>query len=58
MSNELNPYYNSEQGDDADKTLKQGIEFARRTKEALRRIEKGKGIKMDFDEFVKEMKKW
>jgi AbrB family looped-hinge helix DNA binding protein len=41
-----------------DKELKEDLEFARRTEEALKRIEKGKGIKMDFDEFIEEMKKW
>jgi len=43
---------------DLNKNLKEDIEFARRTEEALNRIEKGKGVKMDFDDFIKEMKKW
>lgn len=43
---------------DLDKNLADDIEFARRTEEAWRRIESGKGIKMDFDDFIKEMKKW
>jgi len=43
---------------DLDKNLKEDLEFARRTEEALKRIEAGKGIKMDFDDFIKEMKKW
>ncbi len=34
------------------------LEFARRTEEAYRRIEAGEGITMEFDEFIKEMKKW
>ncbi len=34
------------------------IKFAKETEEALKRIEKGKGIKMDFDEFLEEIKKW
>lgn len=38
--------------------LKEDLEFARRTEEAWRRIDKGKGIRMDFGDFVKEMKKW
>jgi len=40
------------------KQMKEDIEFARRTEEALKRIESGKYIKMDFDDFIKEMKKW
>ena len=43
---------------DLDKKLKEDLEFAKRTEEALKRIEKGKGIRMDFDEFIEEMKKW
>ena len=41
-----------------DKNVAEDIEFARRTEEAWKRIEDGKGIKMDFDEFIEEMKKW
>ena len=41
-----------------DKNLKEDIEFAKRTEEAWKRIEAGKGIRMDFDDFIKEMKKW
>jgi len=41
-----------------DKALKADLEFARRTEEAWKRIEEGKGIRMDFDDFLKEMKKW
>ena len=40
------------------KNLQEDLEFARRTEEALKRISEGKAIKMDFDDFVKEMKKW
>lgn len=43
---------------DMDKQFKEDLEFARRTDEALKRIESGKGIKMGFDEFIKEMRKW
>jgi len=43
---------------DIDKNLKEDLEFAKRTEEAMKRIESGKGIRMDFDEFIKEMKKW
>ena len=41
-----------------EKNLIEDLEFARRTEEAWKRIEKGKGIKMDFDDFIEEMKKW
>jgi len=40
-----------------DEQFKEDIEFARRTEEAYKRIEAGKGITMDFDDFLKEMKK-
>lgn len=41
-----------------DKNLAEDLEFAKRTEEALKRIEEGKGVKMPFDEFIKEMKQW
>ncbi len=41
-----------------EKNLKEDLEFARRTEEALLRIENGKGKKMDFDDFIKEIKTW
>jgi len=43
---------------DLSKNLEEDIEFARRTEEAWKRIEKGEGVKMKFDDFLKEMKKW
>ena len=43
---------------DMDEQLKEDLEFARRTEEARKRIEAGKGITMSFDDFIKEMKKW
>ena len=43
---------------DFDEQLKEDLEFARRTEEAYKRHERGEFIKMDFDEFIKEMKKW
>ncbi len=43
---------------DFDKNIEEDLEFARRTEEAWKRIENGKGIEMDFDDFIKEMKKW
>ncbi|HLC66755.1 MAG TPA: AbrB/MazE/SpoVT family DNA-binding domain-containing protein [Candidatus Nanoarchaeia archaeon] len=33
------------------------LEFARRTEEAWKRIERGEGIKMDFDAFMEQMRK-
>lgn len=41
-----------------DINLKEDLEFAKKTEEAWKRIEEGKGIKMDFDNFVEDMKKW
>jgi len=44
--------------EDFDKNLEDDLEFARRTEEAWKRYEKGEFIEMDFDDFIKEMKKW
>ena len=41
-----------------DKNVAEDIEFAKKTDEAWKRLEEGKGIKMDFDNFIDEMKKW
>lgn len=41
-----------------DEKFKEDLEFAQKTEEAYQRIEKGEGIKMDFDDFIEEMKKW
>jgi len=41
-----------------DKNFKEDIEFARRTEEAFKRYENGEFIEMDFDEFIKKVKKW
>lgn len=38
--------------------FKEDLEFARRTEEAYKRHERGEGITMDADEFLKEMEKW
>ena len=43
---------------DFDEQLKEDIEFAKRTEEAWKNMEKGKYISMEFDEFIEEMKKW
>ncbi len=44
--------------EDFDKNLKEDLEFAKRTEEAYRKHERGEFIEMDFDDFIKEMKKW
>ena len=41
-----------------DENLAEDLEFARRTEEAFKRIESGKGREMEFYEFIKEMRKW
>lgn len=41
-----------------DKNFLDDIEFAKRTEEALKRLEQGKGNNLDFDEFIEEMKQW
>lgn len=41
-----------------DKQLKEDLEFARRTEEAWKEIESGKGTKMKFDDFIKALKTW
>jgi len=40
-----------------DKFL-EDLEFAKETEGALERINNGKCTKMEFDDFIKEMKKW
>ena len=41
-----------------DKNFKEDLEFAKRTEEAYRQHERGDFMRMDFDEFIKEMEKW
>jgi len=43
---------------ESDKNFLEDIEFSKRTEEALKRIEAGEGINMEFDNFIEEMKKW
>ena len=38
--------------------MKEDLEFARRTEEALERWDKGEFVSMDGDEFLKELAKW
>jgi AbrB family looped-hinge helix DNA binding protein len=44
--------------DDFAKNIEEDLEFAKRTEEAYKRIEAGEGVRMDFDDFIKEMEKW
>jgi len=39
------------------RNLKEDLEFARRTEQAYKRIEKGDCITMSFDKFLKMLKK-
>lgn len=43
---------------DFDENLKDDLIFAKRTEEAWKKYEKGEFKEMDFDEFLKESKKW
>ena len=38
--------------------MREDLEFAKRTEEAWKRIEKGKSITMPADKFLKELEKW
>ena len=40
------------------KNIEEDLEFARRTEEAWKDIDAGRGTTMEFDDFIKEMKKW
>ena len=44
--------------EDLNENLKEDLVFAKKTEEALVKVKSGKGIKMDFDNFIEEMKKW
>lgn len=44
--------------EDISKEMREDLEFAKRTEEAIERIENGGGIRINFDDFVKEMKRW
>ena len=41
-----------------DDQLKEDLEFARRTEEAWKEIDRGEGTEMDFEEFLNEIEKW
>jgi len=37
---------------------KEDLEFARRTEEAYQRHDRGEFIRMNYEDFLKELKKW
>ncbi len=41
-----------------EKNVEDDLIFAKRTEEAWKRYEKGEFKEMDFDDFMKEVKKW
>lgn len=43
---------------DFEKTLEKDLNFAKRTENALKRIDKGKGIETDFETLTEDMKNW
>jgi hypothetical protein len=43
---------------ETEKNFEEDLEFARRTREAWKRYDEGKFIEMEFDEFMKKIKKW
>lgn len=43
---------------DFNKNLEEDLKFAKRTEEAWKRYDKGEFISMDFNDFLKEVKKW
>ena len=44
--------------DDFDKNLEEDLEFAKRTEEALERVEAGDFISIDSENLSEEMEKW
>ena len=43
---------------DLDKNMEEDIIFAKRTEDALKKYERGAFKEMDFEDFLKEAKKW
>ena len=43
---------------DFDKNIEEDLTFAKRTEEAWKRYDKGEFVGMDFDDFLKQIKKW
>jgi AbrB family looped-hinge helix DNA binding protein len=44
--------------DEFDENLEEDLEFAKRTEEALKRIEAGEYVSIDSEDLLEEMKKW
>ncbi len=44
--------------DSLDEKFKEDLEFAKRTEEAWKRHDRGEFKRMDFDDFIKELKEW
>lgn len=44
--------------EDFSKNIEEDLEFAKRTEKAWKSYERGEFKEMDFDDFIKEMKKW
>ncbi len=44
--------------DKFDKNLEDDLKFAKRTEEAWRQYDRGKFKEMEFDDFLKELKRW
>ena len=44
--------------EDFSKNIEEDLIFAKRTEEAWKRYDKGEFVSMDFDDFLKEVKKW
>jgi AbrB family looped-hinge helix DNA binding protein len=44
--------------EDFESNIEEDLEFAQRTDKALQNIEEGRGVDMDFDEFIDEVKTW
>lgn len=41
-----------------DENFKEDLEFAKRTEEAWKEIDRGEYSEMEFDKFIDEMKRW
>jgi AbrB family looped-hinge helix DNA binding protein len=44
--------------DELDEKFKEDLEFARRTEEAWERHDRGEFRRMEFNDFIEELKKW
>ena len=47
-----------ERAKDLNENFEEDLEFARRTEEAWKRYENGEFIEMDYNEFLKQVRKW